>query len=105
NVCRPAPLAASGGVFQSRTFCGDSEDWVRLPACAGRSYTIETSALGPLADTVLELYAPDCSALLAWDDDGGGGLASRIDWIAPASGQYGVRVFQKDGMVGRDRTY
>jgi hypothetical protein len=98
--------AIHGGETQRRNFCGDAEDWASFNACAGRIYTIETSALGASADTVLELYGTDCSTLLLSDDDGGGGKASRIlNWTAPASGIYHIRVRQADASTGNDRDY
>ncbi len=42
-----------------------------------RTYTIETGVLGNM-DTYIELYASDGTTLLANNDDGGQGLASRI---------------------------
>src|SRR4029450_4988551 len=80
-----ALAALHGGPGEDLNFCEDSQDWVTFNACAGRSYVIATSALGSAADTVLEVYGPDCSTLIASDDNGGGGLQSRIHWITPAT--------------------
>jgi len=41
-------------------------------------YTIETLALAPGSDTLLNLYSPDATSLLASNDDHGPGLASQI---------------------------
>lgn len=88
-----------GGQTQRRSFADDDTDWVGFNACAGRSYTIFTSNLED-ADTTLELYGPDCSTLLASDDDSGSGLASQIEWAASQNGTYHLRVNAKPGEDG-----
>ena len=64
-------------------------------ATEGSSYTIETE-LGSLADTTLTLYGPD-GQQIAFDDDGGVGLASRIEFTADQSGAYRVDVAAYNG--------
>src|SRR5262245_190115 len=98
-------LAIADGDLQQREFCASSEDWAVLNACRGRVYVLETAGLGAVADTILELYGPDCVSLLASNDNAGGGLASRIVWAAPESGLYHVRVRQADGSFGPGREY
>ncbi len=105
DACSAATVGLGGGSIQSRDFCDDAEDWLVFHACAGRSYTIRTSGLGPLADTVLEIHDPSCLGPLALDDNGGGGLASRIDWSPTSDGVYRVRVRQADASFGADRGY
>ncbi|HEY6565216.1 MAG TPA: PPC domain-containing protein, partial [Pirellulaceae bacterium] len=65
-------------------------DWFRVTAEGGGTYSFETS-LGSLGDSVLALFASDGTTQLAFDDDSGPGLASRIRWTAPATGTYYVR--------------
>jgi len=67
-------------------------DWLKFTVIRGATYAIETYYLESNADTVLELYAPNCTARIAFDDDGGPGLGSRIEWQATASGTYKARV-------------
>ncbi len=105
DACTLSRTMIEGGAFQTHDFCDDAADWLSMNVCAGRSYTIETSGLGSSADTVLELYAGDCSTLLASDDDGAGGRASRIVWSASGDGVVHVRVRQKDGTTGVNRDY
>lgn len=93
------------GTVQARDFCDDSEDWFELAACTGRSYDILTRDLGPAADTVVEVFAPDGTTLLASDDDGGGGRASHLAWSPGFPGRYHARVRQKDGAMGADTAY
>ncbi len=68
------------------------QDWLKFVAQAGTTYTVSTSGLGPSCDTYLYLYGTDRTALLASNDDYSGTLASRIDWLAPASGTYYLMV-------------
>lgn len=84
---------------QHHSFADDETDWVGFNACAGRSYIILTSSLVN-ADTTLELYGPDCTTLLASDEDSGSGLASRIEWTASQNGTYHIRVNAKPGDDG-----
>src|SRR5262245_46637249 len=105
GFCVSSPTIPPGAV-QARNFCDDSGDWARFNACRGRSYTIETSALGPNLDTFLRLYRNDCISLVTSDDNGNGGLASRIDWVADESGPVHALVHPTDfsGGVGRNYT-
>ena len=64
---------------------GDS-DYFRFTAEEGHLYQIDV-ALGSLPDSVLTLLGPDRWEL-AYNDDHGDSLASRVVWEAPASGDY-----------------
>jgi mannose-6-phosphate isomerase-like protein (cupin superfamily) len=76
------------GTAQTHQLC--DEDWMRFNIVAGAHYQIQTSNLSTGTDTVLELW--DSSSLLTSDDNGGGGLASMVDWVAPANGVGYVRL-------------
>ena len=69
---------------------GGDVDLFELSADAGKSYQIDI-ALGTLGDSVLTIYDADGSEV-AYNDDYGGGSASRIIWEAPATGVYYVEV-------------
>jgi hypothetical protein len=86
------PIAVDGAA-QTHTFCpaGD-RDWVQFNAASGTRYTIETSSLGSESDTFVALYGTDGTTLIAWDDDSGPGLGSRITWDCPAGGTYYIKV-------------
>ncbi len=58
------------------------EDWFRFNTVAGLTYQIETFDLGRNSDTIIGLFRSDGSTLVAQDDDGAGGFASRITWVA-----------------------
>ena len=62
------------------------EDVFRFAARSGNRYRIDVSH-GTISDTVLVLR-DDNGRTLDSDDDSGSGTAARIDWTAPASGNY-----------------
>ena len=67
-------------------------DWTKFTAVANTTYTIFTANLASSSDTILDLYQSDGTTLIASNDDGGGGLASRIQHTATAAGDLYVRV-------------
>ncbi len=89
------------GETQTHNFdhLGD-EDWLRFNAQAGMTYTLRTSNLGVSADTYLYLYDSDGTTLLASNDDYDSALSSYIEWAAPASGVYYVRIRHWNPNVG-----
>ena len=91
----------------SLNFCDDGTDWITFEATAGESYDLQTSRLGPSADTSMQLYDRDSTTLLLSNDDGGGdGLASLIPgWVAPESGTYYATISSVGGSNGPDRSY
>ncbi|MEF3274860.1 MAG: M4 family metallopeptidase [Chloroflexus sp.] len=92
NTMAEARIFTVNSAGQNRNFHTESDvDWVVFSTTSGTTYTIYTYNLGATADTVLELYS-NIGIRLAYDDDGGGGWASRIVWTAPASGNYFVRI-------------
>jgi subtilisin-like proprotein convertase family protein len=60
-------------------------------ATSGTSYRFRTT-LNSLSDSTLTLIDKNGTTQLAFDDDGGGGLSSLIDWTAPSGGTYFVQV-------------
>jgi hypothetical protein len=69
---------------------GDT-DWFEFQAVGDTNYVFETN-LNSLSDSWLELYAGDGTTLLTFDDDGGAGLASRIEWTASFGGTVFLKV-------------
>jgi hypothetical protein len=103
-----AAIVQTGAVPQAHNFCapGDVVDWYRFMAVQGQAYTIETSGLEANSDTVLSLYDRDSVSLLMTDDDGGSeDRASRVEWRAPASGPYYVRVHNSSSLSGTNTGY
>jgi hypothetical protein len=80
------------------------EDWVKFWAWADVEYTIETFGLSVFNDTELRLYDPDGNEL-EYNADYGGSAASRIDWVAPTSGTYFVKVTHEKGWGGNGYFY
>ncbi|MCC6189022.1 MAG: peptidoglycan DD-metalloendopeptidase family protein [Anaerolineales bacterium] len=94
NDGSPGQAMAIGiGATQTHNFqAPGDEDWVKFTAQAGITYTLSTSGLGALADTYLQLYAPDGVTPLAADDDSGPGLASALTWPITQAGTYYIRI-------------
>lgn len=94
------------GLLLNSTWDNAAPDWAEeaqvgqfvFDAQPGVHYTIETGNLGPRADTVLELYAPNCSTLLVQNDDihFPDNLASRINWMTTIPGRYHLKVRSYD---------
>jgi hypothetical protein len=74
------------------------EDWYSFDATDGQAYRVQTSDLGDGADTYLHVYrdddpGPDVDlVLIDEDDDGGSGIASRVDFTATADAPYYIKV-------------
>ncbi|MEZ4557453.1 MAG: pre-peptidase C-terminal domain-containing protein [Caldilineaceae bacterium] len=66
-------------------------DWLQFTVPTTGSYVVETSNLGANADTQLALFDAT-GALLAEDDDGGAGFASRLEFTGDAAADYFARV-------------
>ncbi len=98
NTPAAASLSQPTGAEQVHDFCPSGDlDWTRFQATAGQLYVMETFELADDADTKLCLYGQDATTLIACNDDGGGGLASRLRWTASASGEYYLRVENRNG--------
>lgn len=84
--------------IERHSFCtANDQDWVKFEARGGWSYRVETLDMSSPTDTVLELYAPDGTTLLASNDNGGVGPGSLVDFDPPAPGTYFIRARQVDG--------
>jgi hypothetical protein len=96
--------ANSTSVQTDTTIIGDIEvvadqDWFGFLGQTGIHYVFETALLG-IIDTSLVLYDTDGTTVLAFDDDGGPGLASRLTWTAPSQGTYFLAVRGFDTQTG-----
>ncbi len=93
DTVEAAKTIPTDGTQISRLFdIADDEDWGRFNAMAGMKYVIQTSNLAAGVDTMVQLYDINGANVLATNDNYGGTLASRIDWIAPQDGTYFIRV-------------
>jgi len=113
NGALDAPAIATTGVTQTHTFCAGAaltdvgdQDWVRFAALGGASYLIQTTNLGLQSDTVVEVYGRNMVTLLATNDDAGPGQASTLNFVAPATGDYFIRIRHFDaGQTGDGTEY
>jgi hypothetical protein len=81
------------GSSQQHSMCPATDaDWVRFYARAGKVYTIRTSNLGIGLDTYMFLFDSDSATILAQNDDGGDGVASRIDFYPQRDDWYFAQV-------------
>ena len=87
-----APVGVDVEGFMSSQY---DTDYFRFTAEEGRLYQIDVS-LGTLENSVVYLYDGD-GWFLYHNDDHGDSLASRIFWLAPASGDYYLEVLGHDG--------
>ncbi|TWI92761.1 peptidase M10/serralysin-like protein [Roseibium hamelinense] len=79
---------SAGDTFEGSLSFGDS-DWVRVELTAGTSYTLDLFGSGSngVADTVLRLHN-NSGDLVAFNDDGGSGLNSRLEFTVNTGGTY-----------------
>jgi hypothetical protein len=73
------PIEAGGEARGSLAPRGD--EWWRLDATAGQTYVFETRPADDL-DTVIELHRAPGDDEVAFDDDSGDGLGSRLEWTS-----------------------
>lgn len=74
------------GTLQGRTIhASRNSDWFSLRLDTGKRVSVFT---GGVCDTLLALYAPDGTTLLAEDDDSGGLLNAEIDYAVGETGTY-----------------
>ncbi len=97
NVFTQAKSIGTDGSTQTHTIHlpGD-EDWVKFETQIGYRYVIETANLQGGADTFIGLFWDENNDnhadLIVSDDNGAGGLASRIDWTATRTGTHYVKI-------------
>lgn len=94
------------GATQRHSICPAVDaDWVRFYARAGKVYTIRTANLGIGLDTYMYIFDTDGRGILAQNDDGGEGVASRIDFYPIRDDWYFVQVKNAGDIGGSDQTY
>ncbi len=105
NVWTQAKTLAVGAAAQRHSVHQAADvDFVKFLAAAGESYTVRAFNLGgrPANDTTLTLYGTDGTTQIAFNDEHHDEElgASRLEWQAPASGVYFVKVAQFDPSAG-----
>jgi subtilisin family serine protease len=92
NSAAAAREVRSGQAGQHTFHAPGDVDWVKFTVPAGARVTAATSQLAGEADTIIGLVAPDGNTVLASDDDGAGGGASRLQYTCQAAGTYFIVV-------------
>ncbi len=90
------------GTSQNHKACDN--DWLTFNPTIGASYRIETSALLNGADTVMSLHE-NCGPQVAFDDDGGPGLASLINYTSVTGTFLDFEVTMYGGAYAADKGY
>ena len=80
-----------GDDLDGRLEFGNDEDWFAFEGVAGATYQIETM-LDSLPDSVLRIYDSNGQTMVAYNDDGGEDLASKIKYSPLRSGTYYIQV-------------
>jgi hypothetical protein len=95
NTCGAARwITSTAGISQHHTLWPEGDvDWLKFGAMAGVTYTIQAKNLEPHTDPVLFLSSA-CGGVPQF------GTGPRIDWRAPASGPYYLRVEQRQAPAG-----
>ncbi len=96
DLCADAITIAGGSstlgstttaTFDGTAFCGTANTapgiWYHVLG-TGNGFTARTDAPGTNYDTKLTVFSGDCGTLTCvdGDDDGAGGLRSRVDWVS-----------------------
>ncbi len=83
------PLTADGAWLDESFSSAGDVDWFEFEGVAGSTYAVETGRLLDGADTAITLFGPSSISPIGENDDyPGASRASRIDWVAAASGTY-----------------
>ncbi len=94
NRFTPYEIEDGDSFFGTIAFAGD-HDWIATTLDAGQTYDIAARGVhsggGTLADTYLRLYDSN-GTLLAYNDDGGSGFDSLLNYTASNSGTYYIGV-------------
>jgi hypothetical protein len=98
------PVATSASATNANFVPSASDvDWFAFYVKSGRDYRASTTDLSGV-DTYLEVYNKD-GGLVTYDNDGGGGFASRAGWEASYDGYYYIKISNLVGTSGSGSTY
>ncbi|MGA7733010.1 MAG: pre-peptidase C-terminal domain-containing protein [Chloroflexia bacterium] len=94
------------GQTQRHNVCPVTDaDWVKFYGRAGKAYTIATTNLGIGLDTYMWIFDSDATTIVAYNDDGGNGVASRIDFVPLKDDFYYVQVKNAGDLGLPEMTY
>jgi hypothetical protein len=103
------PVATSASIAGANFVPGDppapdpDEDWFKFYVKSGRRYRASTSNLSGV-DTYVEIFN-EAGNRVTYDNDGGGGFASKTEWQAAYDGYYYIRVTNMVATSGGGDTY
>lgn len=104
DVCSRAVNISTEGAPQRRTFHYEGDqDWVRFTAQANKSYVIDVTGVGALADPVVFLYDA-CDAAPGSFENNAFGNSVRLIWNATRNGTYYIQLRQFDPAVFGENT-
>lgn len=93
--------ALAFGETRTGNFCDGTSDWFGFSAIGGQSYSMVTRSTNDFHTHLLGLYGPDGSTLIVRGmpdiDDSG---TTKLQWTAPSTGTYYVRVAHAFGLFG-----
>ena len=90
-----------GDNYEGELYPGSDLDLAALVVNEGDGVIFETNyEFGTLSDTTLSIVDIDGATVLAFDDDGGTKLMSRLEYFFAASGTYFIRVGSPGGETG-----
>lgn len=95
-----ASIITVGAAPQAHNHCDDTADWLKFDAVSGNSYAVRVTRSG-LSSAWVELYGGGGTNLLAGD---GTNETIAIDWQAPSSGTYYLKVGANGSGAGTDYT-
>jgi len=96
DICSRAVNISTEGAPQRRTFHYEGDqDWVRFTAQANKSYVIDVTGVGALADPVIFLYDTCDSAPSSFENNAFGNSV-RLTWNAMRNGTYYMQLRQFD---------
>ena len=91
DTCAEANALTAGDPMSGSIYAGD-QDWFAVEVQAGDCWIFETHPGDAYGDTKLYIYADDCVTELAYDDDGGEGYYSMVQYDFDDAGTYYVVV-------------
>ena len=99
DLCSRAKSLSSNGVTRRHTFHYEGDqDWISFTTQAGKSYVIEVSGVGALADPVIFLY-DNCESAPGSFESNAFGNTVRLTWNAAKNGTYFIQLRQFDPII------
>ncbi|MBI3957855.1 MAG: fibronectin type III domain-containing protein [Chloroflexi bacterium] len=99
DLCSRAKPISTNGVNRRHTFHYEGDqDWISFTTQANKSYVIEVSGVGNLADPVIFLY-DNCESAPGSFESNAFGNTVRLTWNAAKNGAYFIQLRQFDPVI------